>query len=169
MTAPGAVIESLASLSAESILASPKSRIFTLNAGAPACWAMTFPGLRSRCTTPSACAAAIPLSSWSNKSAASAGASALSRSRTAQSNPLDPLHDNVRPFAFDRAEVVNADDVRMIQPGGGSRLAVKAAQGFRIAEVTAEQDLHGDRPIQLQITRLVNGSHAAPTDQLIQP
>ena len=90
---------------------------------------MTLSGLKSRCTTPAACAAASPRPAARNTSSTSrqaAAAPAARRERLA----LDELHGDEDVIA-DGAGVVDRDDVGVRDARHGLRLAQQARAAVR--------------------------------------
>src|SRR5262249_10866015 len=79
---------------------------------------------------------------------------------------LDVLHDDVRHLIL-IAEVVYGDDVRMLQPAGGSRFHVQPVlEAFVVRHVGADQDrLDRHDAVDDRIARLVNHAHAAAAER----
>ena len=80
---------------------------------------------------------------------------------------LEPLHDDVRLVIGD-AELVDRHDVRMVQGGRRLRLALEASDLFRVGR-GRQQDLDGDRAIELRVLREEHLAHAAGADLLDDP
>jgi hypothetical protein len=85
---------------------------------------------------------------------------------------LDVFHDQEGDVAVP-VGVVHADDVGMLQPGGGTRLGAKTGLVFGRRFFRQVLDLHGldgDPSLQVGIASLVHDSHGAlaeDTDQVI--
>ena len=62
-------------------------------------------------------------------------------------------------FVF--ADLVDDADIRMVQRGGGARLAPKSLQSVRVAREFVGQEFQSDVPPQIEIFGLVNDAHAA--------
>jgi hypothetical protein len=60
----------------------------------------------------------------------------------AQRLALQQLGDDVRA-ALMRADVVDGEDVRVAEPGGGARLLLEAREAARLADLGDRDDLHG--------------------------
>ena len=63
------------------------------------------------------------------------------------------------------AKVVNRDNVRMVQPGQGARLALEPLGELGITLLIRRQDLQRDQPVQPRLARLVDCAHAAATEK----
>src|SRR5436305_1161327 len=74
--------------------------------------------------------------------------------------PLDEFHAQIGPAAA-RAGVVNGADVRVIQGGGGAGLTAESFQPDGVAGAVFRKELERDRPVEAQLPRLVDDSHAA--------
>ena len=86
----------------------------------------TLPGFTSRCTTPCACANDSASAISAAMRAASVGAETAVRLQDlAQRLPGDVLHHDEGGVVL-LAPVVDRDDVRVVEPGGGLRLAAEA-------------------------------------------
>ncbi len=81
---------------------------------------------------------------------------------------LHALHHDVGTFAFQRADVMHGDDVRMIETRGRARLAPEASQRTGLAKRAAQHDLHRDLAVEFQIARFVHRAHAALADEPVQ-
>ena len=79
----------------------------------------------------------------------------------AQGRAPDELHDDGLDAAV-AARVVDGDDVRVREPGGGHRLAAEAGDEGVVGGEVGEQDLHRHRPGQDLVVRLPDLGHAAP-------
>src|SRR5689334_2211711 len=75
-------------------------------------------------------------------------------------NAFHQLHDEV-VAAFVAEEVVDLDNVRAGERGGGARLTAEALNVPRVGAVEFLQRLDGDRPAQAMIPAAEDGRHAA--------
>jgi hypothetical protein len=66
------------------------------------------------------------------------------------------------------ADLVNADDVRVVQIAGGFRLCAEAAHELGIVEPRMKNHLHRHDAVERKLARLVNHAHAAARDFLDQ-
>src|SRR3989442_14858137 len=80
---------------------------------------------------------------------------------------LHVVHREVR-LALLLARLVNADDVRMLQPRRRLHLHAKSQRLFPAGELARENHLYGDDAIQLSLPRLEDDAHSAPRDFLQQ-
>ena len=81
----------------------------------------------------------------------------------AQALAVDELHHHgLAAVVLDR--VVNGDDVRMVQPGDGDRLAPESLGDHRIGGEVRLQPLDGDLAIELDVGRQPHLGHAALRD-----
>src|SRR5439155_13613260 len=80
---------------------------------------------------------------------------------------LHVVHREVR-LALLLARLVNADDVRMLQPRRRLHLRAKAQRLFPAGELARENHLYGDKPVELFLSRFENDAHATPRDFLQQ-
>ena len=87
----------------------------------------------------------------------------------AEGHPVDALHHEVRSLPIERTDVVHADDVRMAQPRRRARLAVKTTKRPTLAKGARQDDLDRDGPAEPQVPCFVHRSHAALSDELIEP
>ena len=87
------------------------------------------------------------------------------RHRLPQRDALDELHHEVVE-ALAVAEVIDADDVRVIQPRHRPRLAGEALRERRVVLQVRVQHLDGDGPVERPVARPVDGPHPAGPDQL---
>ena len=62
------------------------------------------------------------------------------------------------------SDVVQDDDVRVVERGGGSRLLLEAAQSARVLREGRREDLDGDVAPEPRVARPVHLSHAARAD-----
>src|SRR5688572_19604273 len=86
--------------------------------------------------------------------------------QVAHIRPLDVLEHDV-PNAAVLAHVVDAGNVRMIQPRGGAGLRLKAALRL-IARLKRGEYLHRYGAVQLRIPGTEHGPHPTATDKLLQ-
>jgi hypothetical protein len=78
----------------------------------------------------------------------------------AQVGALDVLHgDELHAIGF--AQVVDADDVAVRDLRGEDELLLEAVDDGRVAGVLAADGLESDYTVKLDVTGLVDGSHAA--------
>ena len=66
------------------------------------------------------------------------------------------------------ARLVNAHDVRMLQPCRRLHLRAKSQRLFPAGELTRENHFYGDQPVQLSLARLEDDAHSAARDFLQQ-
>ncbi len=84
--------------------------------------------------------------------------------RLPQIHAVNEFHDDIKqPVAL--AEVVDADDIRMIQPGQRAGLAREPFGEGRIAAHFGRQDFHGHQSIEARLPRFVNRAHASLAEQ----
>ena len=83
----------------------------------------------------------------------------------AQGHALHPFHRDERHAGL-LADVVDGQDVRMIQRGGGLRFLLEPAETIGIAGHVARKDLDGNRAIEPRVARAVHLAHAPRTDGL---
>ena len=144
--------------------AMPKSVTLTSPSGVMS----TLPGFTSRCTTPWR---------WAKASAAAdAGADLrdlvrrqlLRVAQDGRERPaLDVLHhDEVDAVVL--APVEDGDDVGVREVGGGLGLPAEPLDEGLVDRELGEEDLEGDRPIELAVHRPVHLRHAAAGDQVGQ-
>ena len=80
---------------------------------------------------------------------------------------LDVLHDDEVELVG-LADVVDADDVGMVQGGGGAALAVEPLQGADVLDLVRREDLQRDLPLQTRMLREVDRAHAALAERAEQ-
>ena len=85
----------------------------------------------------------------------------------AQRTALDELGDQV-VAAVHLADVVHGHDVRVVQPGGGLCLVLKAAARGCVVE-RIRQHLDCDATVETHVRRLVHDSHTAGSDKRLDP
>ena len=83
----------------------------------------------------------------------------------AQRDAGDEFHHDVKP-AVGVAGVVNGDDARVVEGGGGMGLELEPAHGGRVGHGLEAQDLDGDAARQLRIARSIDLPHAAGPEGL---
>jgi hypothetical protein len=92
--------------------------------------------------------------------------------RGEQTQPADVLQDPVERLAVDElhgvvmsafalADAEDRDNVGVVQPGRGLRLAAEALQVGALGHQVAGEDLEGDVPAKRFLQRLVDHAHAA--------
>jgi hypothetical protein len=91
---------------------------------------ITLAGLRSRCTTPAACAATSPRRSAAQPQRALDGRPPLPRQQRREVGPVHVGHGDVLE-ALDLPEVVDADDVLVRDQPGQEQLALEPALDLR--------------------------------------
>ena len=96
---------------------------------APSLPIITFCGLKSRWTTPAACAAARPRPAATNTSRICCQLRGSARSHWSIVSPVDELHRDEHAVA-ERARVVDGDDVRVREASDGARLAQQPRPAF---------------------------------------
>ena len=143
----------------------PKSSTFTSSSVCPSTVARKmFAGLRSRCTTPCACASA----SADDDRVDDAGDGRQRQRPGAQARlqvaPLEVLHDEVGPRVGRDVEVEDLDDVRMAQLRHDLRLAAEARERVLVSLKLGEQQLHRELPGKADVLRHVDLAHRAPAD-----
>ena len=142
--------------------ASPKS----VTAIRPSRLRSTLCGLKSRWTSPAACAAASPRPAARNAATISAGVRCAALSHSIERLALDELHrDEVA--AAGRADLVHGDDVGMREPRHRARLAQQALASLVVAAVGL-QDLERDAPLEIGIERGVDDAHAADAELALE-
>ena len=75
-------------------------------------------------------------------------------------------------MAVELADVVDVDDVRVPQPGGGLRFGLKAADQLGRSQMAGQDHLDGHRAVEPLLPGLVDHAHAAAADladQLVRP
>ncbi len=75
----------------------------------------------------------------------------------------DVLHHDDVAVSIAR-DVVNRDDVRMVEGGGGARLLLESLPAFVAGEIIGPDDLQGDGPVETGVVGLVDDAHAALAD-----
>jgi hypothetical protein len=63
------------------------------------------------------------------------------------------------------AKIIHRDNLRVIEPGQGSRLALESLGELGITLLFRRQDLQRHQPIQPRLARLINRAHAAATEK----
>ena len=134
-------------------VAIPKSSTFVTVTPA-ACARNTFSGLRSRCTSPRACAS----SSTRQMSPTicitrDAGRWSLCVDLGAQRAALQALHDQEGASRRRDAHIVHDDDVGMREARRRLRLAAEVLRGVAASHEAVVDDLHRDGPIEVEIVR----------------
>ena len=90
-----------------------------------------------------------------------------SRMMSARLRPVDVLHDDeVRAVLL--APVEHRDDVRVVQVGGGLRLAAEAGDEGGVVGELGEQHLDRHRPVELEVAGEEHLGHAAPPESAVQ-
>ena len=78
------------------------------------------------------------------------------------------LHGDERNV-FEGINLVDGADVRMVERGGGTRLALKALNRLGIAGKAFRKEFQGHESAQLGVLRLVDHSHAAAAEFFHDP
>ncbi len=79
---------------------------------------------------------------------------------------LDELHDD-EAAALVLADFVNLADERVVERGGGQRLATQPLAGVRIVLHALRQHLDGDLALEDRVVRKVDLAHAALADEVL--
>ncbi len=153
--------------SADPALARPKSSTFT----APSGLSITFPGFRSRCTTPR-----LVRRLDARRDLPAHVQRFVHRQRAARDTPrqrlaLDQLEHQIA-MTLDLFETVDARDVRMVERGEQSRLALEARQPLGLLRERRGQHLDRHLASQPRVARAVHLAHAAGAerrDDLVGP
>src|SRR5439155_25668858 len=80
---------------------------------------------------------------------------------------LDVLHGEVR-LAFALADVIDGDDVRVVEVGGGLGLQAEAGQVLGERQLAGPDHLEGDDAAEGLVTGLVDDAHATLGDLVEQ-
>ena len=123
-----------------------------------------FAGLMSRWRMPASWAWARPLQMPRARRPASFCSMALPWAEWWRDLPVHELHDDVG-HAVDLAEVVDADEVRVVELGHGLGLGLEAAAEVLRRRRTRGEDLDGDVAVEGVLAGLVDGPHAALGDE----
>ena len=92
---------------------------------------------------------------------------AVGADHVGEARAVDVLHDDeVRAVLL--APVVDADDVRVVQVGGGLGLAAEARDEGRVGGELGEEDLDRDRPVELEVAGEEHLGHAALAEAAAQ-
>ena len=125
----------------------------------------TLSGLKSRWTSPAACAAASPRpADW--RTASRSRSEWPPSSHSLQRSAVDELHRKVHAPVED-ADVVNDDDVGVRQAGHRLRLSLQAHADLVASLASRElsmQDLDRQRAIELRVVGAVHRAHTAPAE-----
>ncbi len=97
--------------------------------------------------------------------AASRGRSGPLAQHVGQGSPFHQPHAEIRPAVL-FAGVVDSDDVRMVEEGGGTGLGLEAGQVLRRGELAAQDHLEGDGALEAALPCAVDDSHAAAAEFL---
>ena len=88
--------------------------------------------------------------------------------QVAEVRAFDVLEDEVAVAAL-FADVVDAGDVRMIEPGGAAGFHLEAAMRIGVARPRRRQHLHRDDAMEPRIDAAKHGPHPAAADELFEP
>ena len=72
----------------------------------------------------------------------------------------DQLHADPRLRRLG-ADVIDGDDGRMVERGGGARFALEASEAFGVAGDVRREQFQRDKPIEPRVARLVDLAHSA--------
>ena len=86
----------------------------------------------------------------------------------AEVRAFDVLEDEIAMAAL-FADVVDAGDVRMIEPGGAAGLHLEAAVRVGVARVRRGEHFHRDDAIEPRVDAAKDGPHPAAADELFEP
>ena len=125
-------------------------------------------GFTSRWMTPCLCAKSRPrqtsitmVRSFSGSGRRSAGIMASARSM-----PVEQLHgDEDRPVRL--AQLEDGDDVGVLQPRGGPRLALEAHAGVLVGQELGADGLERHQAVEDGVARLVDGAHGAAAEDAL--
>ena len=84
--------------------------------------------------------------------------------RAAQRLAVEQLGDDVGP-PVGGADVVDRDDVRVVERGGGARFQLEAVEALRIGREARRQHLDGDVAAEARIAGPIDLAHAAGAEQ----
>ena len=142
----------------------PKSATLTW----PSLAIRTLPGLMSRWTMPRAWAAASPWATPAPIRATWRGGSVPAPAQDRrQVLAVDELHDDERPARV-LAVVVDGDDVRVVERGGGLGLLAETRGEVGVAQVLGTEQLEGDVAAEPGVVGAVDGRHPAAAKELDQ-
>src|SRR5262245_30543494 len=85
----------------------------------------------------------------------------MSMDQTAQALPFGQLHDLIVQAFSGNTEVVNRNDVRMLQSGGGLRLAAETFDGMRIGHLIRMEYFDRHLVADQQTAGAINSPHSA--------
>ena len=77
---------------------------------------------------------------------------------------FDKLHREEAPI-LDITDLIDGDDVRVVERGGGARFLFEAAKRVGVARQLRTEQLHGDLSLEAAILREVHLAHAAAADE----
>ena len=118
---------------------------------------MTLPGFRSRWTMPAACARER-VGDLTRVAHCVPQRHPLCPMRFASGHPARIHRDE--PVVVGLTDVVDGDDMRMVEGGGGLRFLHEALPLVGTADSVGGKDLQGDEPVQTRVTGLVDDAHA---------
>ena len=147
----------------------PKSSTFTKSGSPSFATSITFSGLRSRWTIPSAVRARDSARDLARDVERAAELEGPLRDHLAQRVPFDELENEEERAVLELAEVGGGGDVRMVDVRGGHRLALEAGDHLRQAAHLGVKDLHREALAHVGVLRLVDGAHSPFAEQAIDP
>ena len=121
------------------------------------------PGLRSRWTTPLACAKPRPSHSCSMMASLSPRCGVARADQVPEVAALEELHGHVDEAVL-LAEVEDGDDVRVVELGGRLGLALEAAAEVGLGGEGRGDRLDRDEAVQERVLGLVDLAHRALAD-----
>ncbi len=72
----------------------------------------------------------------------------------------DQVHRKVL-LTFVLADIVDSDNIRMLETGGGDRFGSKTLHGTLTVELGERQQLHRNQAIQVELSGLIDHAHAS--------
>ena len=146
--------------SPDTSFAKPKSRTLTT----PSVLTTTFAGFKSRWTMPRACARASASAMGIAMRSTSGTRIPPPRNEQVQALAGDVLHDDeVDPVR--RLDLVDGDDVRMVEGGGGTRLLDEAQSSVLVRHPLGGQDLDRDLAAESCVAGAVDLAHPSRAQQ----
>src|SRR6516165_10520774 len=91
------------------------------------------------------------------------GLKGLTTDAVLERDAFEVLHDD-EGLAVLLVDFVNGANVRVVQGGGGSRLALKALQRLRVAGDIFREEFEGDEAAELDVFGFVNHTHATAAE-----
>ena len=122
-----------------------------------------FDGFRSRWMIPCWCRCSTARATVATSRTAAGGSIGPCGDPLGQALAVDVLHRK-EVLAVELADVVDVDDVRVAEPGGGLRLGLEAADQLGRGQVAGQDHLHGHGAVEALLPGLVDHAHPAPAD-----